>query len=515
MTPDQSAVDSQESVAAESSARSTGSGGAALPQVSDDRWSSLTIDNRLKVIRRARELIAARPELFAAAISRTLQRSEADTLVAEVLPLLAAMRYLERDAKQVLATRHAGVTGRPVWLGRVTSDVERVPLGQVLVIAVSNYPLLLPGVQVMQALVAGNTVIWKPGRGGAEVAMLVAGLLARAGLPEGTLTVTDESVAAGHAAIEAGVDKIFFTGSAAAGRDVLHRAAEKVVPCVVELSGADAAIILPSAEVAYTTRAIGFGLRLNGSATCMAPRRVLLVDATEERRMALLEALWREVQSIGPVRVPEAQRQLATELLEEARAQGATVLGGEVDGSGGLSPALVLDGTPTMRVTRTDLFAPVLTVLDVRGEDGVAAAQRACPLALTASIFCGRNRKDEAAAWQVAKTVKVGHVTINDLIVATADPRVPFTGRKQSGFGATRGAEGLLEMTAPRVIAVQRGRSERRYERTGALHVGLFAGLAALLYGTGTMARLRAAKQVIRAGQAISQTKTTQRLGDA
>ncbi len=240
---------------------------------------------------------------FAGAIPRSLQRSEADTLASEVLPLLAAMRYLERDAKKVLRTRRAGVQGRPIWLGRVTSDIERVPLGCVLVIAVSNYPLLLPGVQAMQALVAGNTVIWKPGRGGSAVALLVAGLLRDAGLPEGVLRVTDESIAAGQDAIEAGVAKIFFTGSAAAGRDVLHRAAERVVPCVVELSGADAVVVLPSADVAYTTQAIGFGLRLNGSATCMAPRRLLLVDTTDERRTTLFASLWREMQTIGAVPV--------------------------------------------------------------------------------------------------------------------------------------------------------------------------------------------------------------------
>ena len=474
-------------------------------------WAALALGNRLTVIRRARELMASRSASLARAIATTLERTEADTLAAEVLPLLAAMRYLEWDAKKVLRTRRVGVQGRPLWLGRVTSEVERVPLGRVLVIAVSNYPLLLPGVQVMQALVAGNAVIWKPGRGGAAIALLVAAVLAEAGLPDGALAVTDESVAAGQARIEAngsaGVDKIFFTGSAGAGRDVLRRAAERVVPCVVELSGADAAIVLPSADVAYAARAIGFGLRLNGSATCMAPRRLLLVDAGPDRRLAMLEAMWGEVQAIGPVRVPQAQTRLAMELLNEAQAQGATVLGGGIDDAGRFLPALVLEGRPEMRVAQTDLFAPVLTVIEVRGWDGVRAAQEVCPLALTASIFCGTGQSDVMEAQRLARTLKVGHVTINDLIVATADPRVPFSGRKQSGFGATRGAEGLLEMTVPRVIAVQRGRSERRYERTGAAHVGLFAGLAALLYGGAMRTRARGLGQVVESGRAVARAE--------
>ena len=189
--------------------------------------------------------------------------------------------------------------------------------------------------------------------------------------------------------------------------------------------------------------------------------------------------------------------------------QGATVLGGTADAAGQFEPALVLDGQPSMRVAQTDLFAPVLTVLDAEGFDGVVAAQETCPLALTASIF-----GDEGEARGLAKRLKVGHVTINDLIVATADPRVPFTGRKQSGFGPTRGAEGLLEMTVPRVLAVQRGSGARRYERTGAAHVGLFAGMAALLYGAGAIQRIAAAKRVVNAARAVAKASSTTRLGD-
>ncbi len=106
-------------------------------------------------------------------------------------------------------------------------------------------------------------------------------------------------------------------------------------------------------------------------------------------------------------------------------------------------------------------------------------------------------------------------MTINDLIVPTADPRVPFVGRKQSGFGATRGAEGLLEMTVPRVIAVRRGVSSRRYDRTSSIHIGLFAGLAALLYGGAWATRLRGAKQVMESGRTIAQKNGTTELGDA
>ena len=488
---------------------------SADQSLAQEAWEARSLMARLSILRRARVLFAEHAERFADAISGELQRSRADTLVAEVLPLLAAIRFLERDAARVLATRHLGAIGRPLWLGRVASDVERVPLGRVLVIAVSNYPLLLPGVQVVQALAAGNAVIWKPGRGGAAVALLFAETLREAGLPENVLAVTDESVAAANAAIDAGIDKIFFTGSAAAGREVLQRAAVRVIPCVVELSGADAVIVLPSASTERTTQALAFGLRLNGSATCMAPRRVLLVDRTGERRLQFLAALWRAVQAIGPVMLPEAQATLTSELLEEAQVQGATVLGGQIDEAGRMMPALVIDARPAMRVAKTDRCSPVLTVIDVQGGGGVLAAQAECPLALTASVFCGPERRDETEARALARRLKVGHVTINDLIVATADPRVPFTGRKQSGYGATRGAEGLLEMTVPRVVAVRRGAGTRRSDVTGAAHVGLFAGMAALLYGGALLTRWRAVPKIVTAARAVERASELRKSGEA
>ena len=106
---------------------------------------------------------------------------------------------LERKAPSILRSQRLGASGKPVWLPGVTAEIERVPLGTVLVIGPSNYPLFLPGVQVFQALAAGNGVIWKPGRGGRSVALVVANALSQAGLPEGLLVVTGEDTAAAEA----------------------------------------------------------------------------------------------------------------------------------------------------------------------------------------------------------------------------------------------------------------------------------------------------------------------------
>jgi len=473
---------------------------AAHSSSAQTAWSSLPLPARVAVLQRTRHVLATQTDQLTRAISPTLARTSADTLAAEVLPLLAACRFLERNAASVLQTRRLGRSGRPAWLPGITSVIERVPLGTILVIGPSNYPLFLPGVQAIQALVAGNAVVWKPGGGGHAVALVVADAFAAAGLPAGLLRVTEEAASYAEAAIEFGIDKIVLTGSAETGRAVLHRAAEKLTPVIAELSGADALIVLPSSDVNAVTDAITFGMRLNGSATCMAPRRLLLVGFSQAARQELLQLLVTKLAGLDPTPLSSSSAARLQRLLVAAQAEGGTLLAGGWAGDGrALHPTVIVDATPHMALCRSDIFAPVLSVIDVPDEPGVLAAQRSCPLALTASIF-----GDTQQAQRLARKLTVGIVLINDVIVATADPRLPFGGRAQSGFGATRGAEGLLEMTVPRAIVTQNGRGRRRFEPTGALHIGLFTGLAALLYAGTWRQRWHGLRVMASSGRALT-----------
>ncbi len=457
-------------------------------------WAQRSIAERLRILKVARHRMAAMTERFTSAISPELARTEADTLVAEVLPLLAAARFLEQQAENVLKIRRLGRRGLPWWLHGVHSEVRRVPFGTVLIIGPANYPLFLPGVQALQGLAAGNAVIWKPGRGGGAVAHLFAHAAYDAGLPHELLQVTDESVEAVEHVLTEGVDKVFFTGSAATGRILLKRLAETLTPCVAELSGCDAMIVLPSAELSGVVQALTFGMRLNGSATCMAPRRVLLVNASSDRRAQFSEMLQTAFKTVGDVVVPEAVRSQVQSLLDEARASGATVLGNA--GTKRIQPLIVLNATPQMQITQADVFAPVVSVIDVQEDAGVLAVQAACPFGLTASIF--GNERD---ARRLAARLTVGTVLINDVIVATADPRVPFGGRRQSGFGVSRGAEGLLEMTAIKTVSVRRGTSKRQYEATGKLHERLFTGAILAAHAGRWKDRLLGVRDLIAAGK--------------
>lgn len=456
-------------------------------------WAHTSIASRLRVLKRARHELASLAPTIARAISRQLSRTEADTMVSELLPLLEAMRFLERAAPRLLRAKHLGRRGLPFWLSGIDTVVHRVPFGKVLIIGPSNYPLFLPGVQAFQALAAGNAVVWKPGLGGAEVARIVADVLFRAGLPGDLLEVTGDSVQAGQNAVSSGADKVFFTGSGASGRALLGKLASTGTPCVLELSGNDAAIVLPSADLDRVVAALSFGMRLNGSATCMAPRRILLVDCPAPRRALFLEGLERALAEIPAFTLSASTRHQFVRLVTNAEQAGATVIGGNPSLET-LRPLLLLNGTPAMEIAQTDIFAPVLTLIDVTGRAGILAAQAACPLALTTSIF-----GDERAARALASEITSGAITINDLIVPTADPRMPFGGRRGSGFGITRGAEGLLEMTAVKVISARRNRSTRQYEPTGDAHAALFRSIITATHAGSVRQRWGGLKRAVKA----------------
>jgi aldehyde dehydrogenase (NAD+) len=472
----------------------SGACGSMQPEVesAQSRWAMTAVKDRLRVLRAARHSMAADAAKFAAAISPQLARTQADTLVTELLPLLDACKFLEREAKRLLAPRKLGRGGRPFWLGGVAAEIYRDPVGHVLVIGPANFPLFLPGVQVLQALAAGNAVTWKPGVGGAAVAELVGKHLRAAGLPEGLLKVTDESVVAAQMALAEGPDKVVFTGSSESGKQVLATLAESATPAVVELSGADAVLVMPSADLQQVAKAVAFGLRLNGGAVCMSPRRLF---ASRTSMTALRTLLETELAKVPAVALDARTSSKLQAMLSDAISKGADVRG-ELNAEA-QRPVLVTKANAQMEIARSDIFAPVLSLLECDSMLHAMDQYAMCPYALTASIFCGKD--DEKKARMMAKMLKAGTVLINDLIAPTADPRVPFGGRGASGHGVTRGAEGLLEMTVVKTLLARRGGRMRHLEPTREEDTQTLSSLIAVAHGKGFGARWAALMQLMKA----------------
>jgi len=454
-------------------------------------WAKTGLRARLALLRRARHRIAATAVQIARSVPcehpGALHRTVADTLVSEVLPLAEACRFLEREARWILTPQRLSTHTRSFWLRRVTAETRREPLGVVLIIAPANYPLFLPGVQALQALAAGNAVLWKPAPGGSAPAEALRDVLVGCGLDPALLQLLDESPQAASDAIAAGVDKVFLTGSASTGTAVLTELAAHRTPAVMELSGCDAVFVLPGAAVDRVAAALTFGLRLNGSATCMAPRRLFLVGD----HPGLVPAMLDKFKALPAVILPARTQSQLEELLEDAQRQGGSLL---MNGSvAELRFAVISRATPGMRIAQSDIFAPVLSIFDLPDTEAAVAAHAPCPYALTAAIF-----GPESEARDLAARLPVGTVLINDLIVATADPRVSFGGRKASGFGVTRGREGLLEMTALKTVVVQHSSDLRAYRPTTPDHEPFFAAYLEAVHSGSWRARWHGLRRLFR-----------------
>ena len=182
-------------------------------------------------------------------------------------------------------------------------------------------------------------------------------------------------------------------------------------------------------------------------------------------------------------------------VLDDALARGAHLIAGEISDDGSVTLPLVLGGvSPSSRLLREDIFAPVLALVTVADDHEAVFRANDCPFALAASIFS----RDESAARLLAARINAGAVTINDLIIPTADARLPFGGRGRSGFGVTRGAEGLLELTAPKVVTVSRGKFRPAFDSPQPGDEALFNAYFRLAHGRGLKSRWAALVSLIR-----------------
>ena len=456
-------------------------------------WAGTPIRERLRCIRRIRHALAEHACDLVRAVSPQTEAESAEIIAAQLLPLADACRFLEHEAPALLQPRRLGLRGQPFWLRPTGVELRREPYGIILIITPGNYPLLLPGVVLLQALAAGNAVLLKPAAGGTRPIGALVSLCLRSGVPAGLLRVLPEETRAVASALEAGVDKVVFTGSADTGRKLLAQLASRLIPSVMELSGCDALFIRADADLILAAKALLFGLRWNHGATCIAPRRVFV----HERVAAAFEAAILSQLPFQPTWTipPELRPKMAGPVLEAA-AQGARIIAGEIDPRGRiLAPLIVADASPSLRLLREDHFGPVAALVTVRDDEEALCGNAQCPFALGASIFT----RDLVAARALAARINAGTVVINDLIVPTADPRVPFGGRQESGFGVTRGAEGLLELTVPKTVLTRPGRRRPHYDPLTGADAELFRHYLTAAHGARWWDRLQALGAFFRA----------------
>jgi acyl-CoA reductase-like NAD-dependent aldehyde dehydrogenase len=422
-------------------------------------WIQKPIHERLGPVKTFRRLLVDRADAVVESIRKDVSKSVAGVLSSEVLPTADAARFMEKQAARILAPRQVPRRQLPFWMFGQTDVVHRRPRGVVAVIGTWNYPLLLNGVQILQALTAGNAVLWKPSEVAPSMAPALHGLLLESGYPPELVQMTSPGRELGPAVIEADIDFLVFTGGADTGRRIAARLGERLIPSTLELSGCDSQFVLDDADVTLASRAAWFGTTINNGQTCIAVRRAFVHRSV----YALFCDLLRDLSAcVGPLPLAmPAQTTRAERLVKEALSAGGRLLvDGPVNDGGACRPAVIADARSEMSICREDSFAPVMAVIPF---DDLADAQRqdaSCPYALAASIFT----KNTARAQDLAAGLRAGSVTVNDVIAPTVHPGTPFGGSKASGWGVTQGEEGLLELTVPQAVSVKAGTFRPHYD---------------------------------------------------
>ncbi len=467
-------------------------------KVAQGVWGDRRPRERLRLLGRvAGEIAEHQSELLA--LNPRPNASSAEFLSSELFPLADACRFVSCVGQRALSPTTHSMRHGAWWMGRISVRVTRQPWGTVLIIAPSNYPLFLPGVQMVQALAAGNAVLVKPAAGCTAIMQRFRQCLTAVGVPGDLVQILDSSIEAGQAAIAAGVDKVVLTGSVDTGRAVLSQLGQSLTPSTMELSGCDAVFITEQADLGRAAKCLAYALQLNGGATCIAPRRVFVFPSQVSKLCTLLVQELHQAEQ-ATYQVPrEVQEKIATAASAAVTEGAQTVIGQMPEPSAEessavtrMGPLVLRDVQPHMAIAQGDFFGPVLSILTVPDMTAAIIANLQCPYSLGAALF-GPTRVAEH--W--GPRIRAGCIVINDIIVPTADPRVPFGGCDQSGWGVTRGWDGLLDLSRPQVICTRLGNWLPHLDRRHANNIQLLAWMLKLFHGRGLRNRLVAMRNVI------------------
>jgi aldehyde dehydrogenase (NAD+) len=311
-----------------------------------------------------------------------------------------------------------------------------------------NFPLLMAAWKLAPALATGNTAVLKPADTTPLTALLLAEILQEAELPDGVVNILPGDGSAGAALVRADVDKVAFTGSTAVGRDIQAALAGKDIGLTLELGGKSANIVFEDAAIDQAVEGIVQGIFFNQGHVCCAGSRLLVQESVAEQ---VIDRLWARMQNlrigdpldkntdVGAIN-SAAQLQRIGELVEAGVSEGAglrQVSCALPDRGYWFAPALFTEASPAHRISREEIFGPVLAVTTFRTHAEALEKANNSAYGLAAGIWTDKGSK----AFEVASQLRAGVVWQNTY--NHFDPTAAFGGFKESGFGREGGASGL------------------------------------------------------------------------
>lgn len=373
--------------------------------------------------------------------------------VAEAEKCAWACRYYAEHGERMLADR-------AVATDAVASFIRYQPLGPVLAVMPWNFPFWQVFRFAAPALMAGNVGLLKHASNVPGCARAIEEIIARAGFPAGvftTLFIGSERVAG--VIDDARVRAVTLTGSEGAGSAVAERAGKRIKKAVLELGGSDPFVVMPSADLdAAVTTAVKARMVNNGE-SCIAAKRFIvhadIADAFTTRFVAAMSALrigdpMHDDTDVGPLATPAIRDQLHAQVEASVRAGARILTGGTpVDGPGNFyRPTVLTDIPEDAPAWHDELFGPVASVFVAHDIDHALAIANATKFGLGSAAWT----RDSEEQQRFIDELEAGLVFINGMVAS--DPRLPFGGVKNSGFGRELGEHGIHEFVNIKTVLV-------------------------------------------------------------
>ncbi|GAA3228105.1 aldehyde dehydrogenase [Actinocorallia longicatena] len=406
-------------------------------------WPRMTPAERAAAVGRLSAIYAERQQTMADLVTAEMGSPALFSVFAQAaIPQMVLQYYVD------LAGTYTWEDERPGMLGPVT--VTREPVGVVAAIVPWNVPQFTLMLKLAPALIAGCTIVAKPSPETPLDTYLLAEWIKEAGIPDGVVNIVPAGREVGaHLVAHAGVDKVSFTGSTAAGRAIGAVCGQQLKRVTLELGGKSAAIILEDADLATTIEGFKLASLMNNGQACAAQTRILAprsrYDEVADALAAMVGGLavgdpadWGT--EVGPL-VAKRQQERVEGYIRIGQDEGAKLLVGGLDRRGQdrgwyVAPTVFGDVTNDMRIAREEIFGPVLALIAYDDEADAVKIANDSEYGLGGSVWTA----DVNHGIEVARQIRTGSCGVN---LYSLDPNTPFGGYKNSGLGRELGPEGL------------------------------------------------------------------------